>query len=128
MSATRDLVPLTVADISTFCKSLRAQLVAADVVPLPSHLALLNMIAKAAGHRNYQALRAAPVAHPLVTAPIAAEPTALTLPRDPTLASTVKRAVTHFDTAGRMILKKAVAAHSAPPTPSKAWVDLASAT
>ncbi|NNU63736.1 DUF2087 domain-containing protein (plasmid) [Rhizobium indicum] len=52
----RTLIPLQVSDTSTFAKSLRAQLVAHQ--GLPSHLEMLNMVAKAAGHRNVQALRA----------------------------------------------------------------------
>ncbi|MBY3064630.1 MULTISPECIES: DUF2087 domain-containing protein [Rhizobium] len=52
----RTLIPLQVSDTSTFAKALRAQLVAHQ--GLPSHLQMLNMVAKAAGHGNMQALRA----------------------------------------------------------------------
>lgn len=104
MNASRDLVPFSSADISTFCKTLRAQLLANGAEQAPSHLALLNMIAKSAGHKNYQALRAAAAAPRTVALqPAAAEPAPIPLPTDPNLSATVKRAITHFDTAGRLI-------------------------
>jgi hypothetical protein len=48
-------VPLGVDDLSTFAKSLRAALGAHDGVP--SHVELLNMLAKSAGFANFQHLR-----------------------------------------------------------------------
>ncbi len=108
MNPSREIVPLVAADISSFCKTLRQQLTTADVAPVPSHLVLLNMLARSAGHRNYQALRAAPL-----TAPVALETevtvqktiafAAIAIPRDESLSRAVKRAVTHFDTAGRLM-------------------------
>jgi hypothetical protein len=53
----RILIPLQVSDTSTFAKSLRALLAAQQ--GLPTHLEMLNIVAKAAGHGNFQALRAA---------------------------------------------------------------------
>ena len=49
---TRQLVPLHAPDISAFAKSLKNQLDArpAEGSPAPSHLELLNMLARAAGH------------------------------------------------------------------------------
>lgn len=99
MQASRELVPLYAADISTFCKTLREHLAHSETVP--GHLALLNLLARSAGHRNYQALRAsaanrtAALAGPDVAQPIAA-------PRDSTLSRTAQRTLTHFDTAGRL--------------------------
>ncbi len=49
----RDPIPLSIADISTFAKSLRAGLECP-----PSHLEMLGLIARSAGYRNYQHLRA----------------------------------------------------------------------
>jgi hypothetical protein len=46
-----------VGDTSAFAKSLRLQLAAHE--GLPSHLQFLNMLARAAGHGNFQSLRAA---------------------------------------------------------------------
>lgn len=51
---TRQSIPLFADDISTFSRSLAQQLDTA-----PSHLSLMNMVARAAGFRNYQHLRAA---------------------------------------------------------------------
>lgn len=53
----RDLTPLYVEDLSRFAKALRADLQAAP--EFPGHQAFLGMIARAAGHRNYQETRAA---------------------------------------------------------------------
>lgn len=51
----RQLIPLLVSDTSAFAKSLRSQL--SEHEGLPSHLELLNMLARAAGHGNFQSLR-----------------------------------------------------------------------
>ena len=52
----RTLIPLCVSDISSFAKSLRIQL--SEHEGIPSHLELLNMLARSAGHGNFQNLRA----------------------------------------------------------------------
>jgi hypothetical protein len=52
----RTLIPLSVSDTSSFAKSLRTLL--AEHEGLPSHLELLNMLARAAGYGNFQSLRA----------------------------------------------------------------------
>ena len=59
MNPSREMVPLLAADVSTFCKNLRLQLAGAGHAA-PSHVALLNMLARSAGYRNYQMLRAQP--------------------------------------------------------------------
>jgi hypothetical protein len=110
MNQNQQLVALSVSDISAFCKQLRGQLDAAKINPLPSHLGLLNMLARSAGHRNFQALRsgakisAASEAQPVTltsTPPPSAK--ALAMPSDAALSRTLKRAVTHFDTAGHLM-------------------------
>lgn len=103
MNLKRELVPLVAADVSFFCKALREQLTLAQVVPVPNHLALLNMLARSAGHRNFQAMRAAVSMIPAAATQAIAEPKPIAMPRDNALAKTVKRAVTHFDTAGRLM-------------------------
>jgi hypothetical protein len=57
---TRDLTPLLAADLSTFAKTLRLQLAERleRGAGLPGHVEMLNLLARAAGHRNVQALRA----------------------------------------------------------------------
>lgn len=114
-SRSRQTVALQTADASALAKALRSQLatyaeaqgaVANQVVP--SHLALLNMLARAAGHRNYQALKAqpAPVALPKASAapkasasapaPAAVEPGAQPL------SAGAAKALTQFDDLGRL--------------------------
>lgn len=107
----RQTVALQTADASALAKALRSQLAtyaeaqgATANQVVPSHLALLNMLARAAGHRNYQALKAqpspAPVvrpsAAPKVLAPAAAEPG--TQP----LSAGAAKALTQFDELGRL--------------------------
>lgn len=98
---TRQLVPLHAPDISALAKSLKKQLDArpADDTPVPGHLELLNMLARAAGHRNYQAFKAAP-------APEAAPPTVPDAPTPMELAAlsqTVRKTLMQFDAAGRLV-------------------------
>jgi hypothetical protein len=52
----RTAVPFRVDDLSPFAKTLRQSLTAHDGVP--THVELLNLLAKAAGFQNYQHLRA----------------------------------------------------------------------
>lgn len=63
----RESFPLVVDDLSTFAKSLRTQLLALPATP--GHQTLLNMLARAAGHRNLQTLQARPPAPPRVVMP-----------------------------------------------------------
>ena len=49
---TRDVIRLTIADLSDFTKSLRGVLPNA-----PSHVEMLNIVARAAGYSNFQHLR-----------------------------------------------------------------------
>lgn len=56
----RESFPLVVDDVSTFAKSLRTQLLAHEQTP--GHQTLLNMLARAAGHRNLQHLQVRPPA------------------------------------------------------------------
>lgn len=79
----RDLISLTIPDLSSFAKTLRADM--AVMPAMPSHLSLLGMLAKAAGYRNFQQLKA-----------VLPEPAAL-----PDLKRLAK-AQRAFDTLGRM--------------------------
>ncbi|WP_444429852.1 hypothetical protein ACTTAM_16345 [Rhodobacter capsulatus] len=56
----RQSIPLAIADLSQFSRALGAQL-AVRPDRAPSHLSLLNMLARAAGFRNFQHLRAGAV-------------------------------------------------------------------
>ncbi|MGM9480852.1 DUF2087 domain-containing protein [Roseateles sp. NT4] len=87
----RESLPLFVDDLSTFAKSLRAQLLQHELPQPPGHQTLLNMLARAAGHRNLQTLKARPPApRPQVAAP----------PAD--LSDIVKRTLRLFDEQGRL--------------------------
>lgn len=55
-------MPYRVDDVSALARSLRRQIVSHHEAScrLPSHLTLLNMLARAAGHRNFQSYQADP--------------------------------------------------------------------
>jgi hypothetical protein len=85
-------VPLMAPDLSAFTKALRKQLVdrSAQGASAPSHVELLNMLARAAGHRNVQTLRA----RAMRPAP--------TVPR-PQMTTTAAKAALQFDPQGRLL-------------------------
>lgn len=109
MNPNRQTVPLRVADISTFAKQLRQMLIEASEPP--THLSLLNMLARSAGHRSFQAFRRA-----ALEAPLPAQSSESPAPLDPAsslvapktdasgapLSRAVARALTHFDVGGRL--------------------------
>lgn len=86
----RQNTPLFVADLSTFTRSLARALDAR--VAAPGHVELQNLIARAAGFRNLQALKAAP------PPPAAAENAP-----PPPLSTNARRALMQFDSAGRLV-------------------------
>jgi hypothetical protein len=65
----RPQIPFQVDDVSSLARTLRAQLLAREGVP--GHVEFLNMLARAAGRRNFQHLRAE-AADGAVAAPAAA--------------------------------------------------------
>lgn len=85
----KPVIPLVADDISGFARRLSRQLPAEP----PSHLSLMNMLARAAGFRNFQHLRAAHAA----SARLAAPPDPLA---DMKL---VERALQQFDAQGRLV-------------------------
>lgn len=87
--------PLHAADISSFAKSLARDLKQTheQLHRLPGHVELLNMLARAAGHRNFQSLKARPpLAAPVVEAP----------PVAAALSDTAAKALRQFDAQGRL--------------------------
>lgn len=101
MNLSRETIPLATADVSLFCKNLREQLATAGVTA-PGHLTLLNMLARSAGYRNYQMLKARPPA-PL-TPCVEEEPAnAIALPRGSSVPLPVRRLLACFDTRGRLM-------------------------
>lgn len=87
-------VPLHAADISRFAKSLARELKQTHELAQrpPGHVELLNMLARAAGYRNYQSLKARPPAPRPVPEPAAG----------PALSDTARRALRQFDEHGRL--------------------------
>lgn len=90
------------ADISALARSLKEQLTALGEVP--GHAQLLNMLAKAAGYRNFQHMKAeaAPALAPVATllATPADPPVPLALPID---RQRVDRVANHFGATGRLL-------------------------
>ena len=87
---TRTAIPLRVDDLSPFAKTLRQALTRHEGVP--SHVELLNLIAKAAGFANYQHLRA--------DAGTAGRLAAATEPTPPADLTQVEKAARYFDDGG----------------------------
>lgn len=110
-------LPLVVPDASQFARALGKSLQSrhAEGAPPPGHQELLNLLARAAGHRNLQSWRAAPVPTPGPTAaaPAAARIDPASLPRPaqapdetPTalpLSANARKALGQFDAHGRLV-------------------------
>ncbi|RYE07627.1 MAG: DUF2087 domain-containing protein [Hyphomicrobiales bacterium] len=83
------------ADIAALARSLKQQLTALG--ELPSHVQLLNMLAKSAGYRNFQHLKAeAEAAPPIAVAPVAPPPPIVDEQR-------VARVAGHFGPLGELL-------------------------
>ena len=94
---TREAIPLVVPDAGTFARALGRALVDRHATKSdpPGHVELLNLLARAAGHRSYQGLRAAcrmPAAAALEAVPAA-----------PALTPAARKAMMQFDTLGRLV-------------------------
>jgi hypothetical protein len=115
---TRMLLPLSIADISSFAKKLKTFLDdrAALGQPSPSHLELLNLLARAAGMRNFQTFRASAEKVSAATAPAPLQAPEVASAEAPstddgpdatvnfnTLPPTVRKTLMQFDTAGRLV-------------------------
>ncbi|MFO1219787.1 MAG: DUF2087 domain-containing protein [Burkholderiaceae bacterium] len=96
---TRLAIALNVPDLSAFARTLARSLAEHQRThgALPTHQSLLNHLARAAGQRNWQALRARPVAPP---AAAAAEPTATA---SAALTPAAQKALSQFDDQGRLV-------------------------
>jgi len=92
----REAVSFVVPDLSLFARSLARALAEREATERPGHVEMLNLIARAAGHRNVQALRAS-LAAP--AAPLAAEDQAPALP----LSDNARRTLKQFDTRSRLV-------------------------
>jgi hypothetical protein len=92
----REAVSFTVPDLSAFARALARNLSEREATQPPGHVEMLNLVARAAGHRNLQALQAAFKAP---AAPLADEDRAPALP----LTDNARRALKQFDTRGRLV-------------------------
>lgn len=106
---TRLLVPLATPDVSAFTKTLKSFLDERHAAgkPLPSHVELLNLLARAAGLRNFATLKASALkaaARQLSPEPDPSTPQSAGSPVTlSTLSPTVRKALLQFDEAGRLI-------------------------
>lgn len=101
----RTLLPFHSDDISALARSLKNQL--ANCESPPSHLDLLNMLARANGYRNFQHYRAeiaAPEQSEVRPAEPAPEPVSRPAPEpEPVDFARVKRLVRMFDRGGKLV-------------------------
>ncbi|WP_339037368.1 hypothetical protein WHZ78_06770 [Bradyrhizobium symbiodeficiens] len=92
---TRTAIEFVAGDISALAKSVRAQLL--ERTSPPGHVELLNILARATGHRNYQHFRARAVG-------TAADDRGTPAPQiDAVDLKRVQRAARHFDEYGRLL-------------------------
>ena len=107
----RTLYPLHVADVYSFAKSLKKQFDArhAEGKAAPTHVELLNLLAHAAGLRNFQTLRAtadlAPNARSVVVegSTVAISPPSGAPPEVTPLSPMVRKALLQFDDQARLV-------------------------
>ena len=95
-------IALVVPDASLFARALGASLKTRHAAgsPPPGHVELLNLMARALGHRNLQSLQAgAPLAPALPEPPLATEDR----PPPPALSDNARKALMQFDSRGRLI-------------------------
>ncbi len=92
----REAFPFSVDDISALAKAVRGNLVDAEATP--GHVEMLNILARAAGCRNFQHFRANAQAKARLDAPVtpAAPPEVVDYAR-------LRRLLRHFDADGRLV-------------------------
>ena len=93
---------LVVPDASLFARALGASLKTRHAAgsPPPGHVELLNLMARALGHRNLQSLQAGvPLAAPLPPPPLAVEDR----PAPAALSDNARKALLQFDSRGRLL-------------------------
>jgi hypothetical protein len=88
----REPIPFAVSDLSAFARALTRALAARGSSAPPTHVEMLNLLARAAGRPNFQALRAQPRPHAEAPVPAAA----------PALSDAARRALRLFGPDGRM--------------------------
>ncbi|ABD89024.1 DUF2087 domain-containing protein [Rhodopseudomonas palustris] len=101
----RSVFPFAVGDISVLARSLHAQLAQAD--DKPGHVTWLNMLARAAGFRNYQHFRASQEAEERLQAPPPPTPAAIDHAK-------LERLARYFDAQGLLTRWPSKASHRVP--------------
>lgn len=107
MFMTRLLVPLATPDLSALAKTLKSSLDERHGAgkPPPTHVELLNLLARAAGLRNFATLKARAMAAP--ASPSGVPPAVPVAPADGVdagaLSATARKALLQFDPAGRLV-------------------------
>lgn len=91
----REPFPFHATDVSALARSLEGQMAACG--HLPGHVEMLNMLARAAGCRNFQHLRAQATARAVLEAPPSPEP------EDVVNFVRVRRMMRLFDAEGRLL-------------------------
>jgi hypothetical protein len=101
MAMSRLPLSLVVPDASLFAKSLGQSLKTRHAAgsPPPGHVELLNLMARALGHRNLQGLQAATSVAALAPPPLAAEDQ----PPPTKLSDNARKALMQFDSRGRLL-------------------------
>jgi len=100
----RQSTPLLVTDLSAFTRSLARSLAGREA--MPGHVELQNLIARAAGYRNLQALKARPAApfDTRIDTPICPHPDTAAAPEAPaSLSVNARRTLSQFDAQGRLL-------------------------
>jgi len=113
---TRTALPYSAPDLSALARLLERALDDHLVTHgrLPGHVEMMNLLARGAGHRNLQTLQAAAAAAPASSAaeiaadawfdaPAGVEPAATPAPAAPALSAHARKALQHFDPAGRLV-------------------------
>jgi hypothetical protein len=103
----RQTIPLSLADTAGFVRALGDSLRErkATPSPWPGHVELLNLVARAAGYRNFQALKALaaePAAAALAAAPAASAAPARKTRETPALNENARKALQSFDSNGAL--------------------------
>lgn len=101
LTMSRVPVPFVAPDLSRFARALGRALQErhAQHAGPPGHVELMNLLARAAGHRNLQSLQAAA---PTIELPRPA-PSPEDAPSPPALTATARKALSQFDARGRLV-------------------------
>lgn len=94
---TASRIGVVIDDLSAFTRALRRSLAERNDAGLPSHLTMMNVVARALGHPNVQALKAKQALAPVALSARAQEPNV------PALTANAAKAAMQFDTQGRLV-------------------------